>query len=131
MKSVPIRDGAGNVIGRACYREPVSRCATAGCRGVGTVLCDYPITRRGRQTTCSRRVCQACAKSVGNQDFCPPHARAIEQDGGQLVTVCAACFSASCGEREQGYTCPARELVGTKTLTIAQWKSALSFGVLK
>ena len=55
---------------------PRLRCATAGCRGEGTLLCDYPVTRRKRETTCNRRVCRACALAVsGSRDYCPPHAR--------------------------------------------------------
>lgn len=132
MRSVPITDGAGNVIGRACYRENLPRCQTAGCPGNGAVLCDFPVTRRGRQTTCNRRVCRSCAKTLGGgQDFCPPHARAAEQDGGALVTVCASCLSASCGMRDEGYTCAARNEAGTKLLSVSQWKTALSFGAIK
>jgi len=131
MRSIPIHDAAGNVIGRACYRESRPRCATVGCGGVGSKLCDFPVKRRGRDTTCNRRMCSRCAKSIGgDQDFCPPHARAAEQNGGQLVTVCAACLSASCAAREDGFTCGRRD-EGTKAITVQQWKAQLSFGVLK
>lgn len=133
-RSVLIRDRAGNVIGRACYREPVHRCATSGCAGAGVILCDYPVKRRGRTTSCNRRVCKACAARVGeDQDFCPPHARmAATPDGAQqLVTVCAACLSSSCAHREEGYTCAGREEAGTRVLTVADWKQQLAFGVAR
>jgi hypothetical protein len=75
-RCVTIRDGAGKAIGIACTSRPRLRCATAGCTGEGSVLCDYPITRRNRAGTCSRRVCGKCAKHVGPKlDYCPPHAR--------------------------------------------------------
>jgi hypothetical protein len=52
------------------------RCATSTCRGEGTLLCDYPVTRRGRQTTCNRRICRGCAKPItSSTDYCPPHGR--------------------------------------------------------
>jgi hypothetical protein len=55
---------------------PRLRCATTACRGDGSLLCDFPVKRRGRDATCNRRVCRRCAAHVGdNLDFCPPHAR--------------------------------------------------------
>lgn len=125
MRSTPIRDADGNVIGRACYREHRVACATVNCTGAGTILCDYPVTRRGRQTTCNRRVCRSCAVALGTGlDLCPPHARAGVE---QLVTICAACFTSSCASGE--LPCEKRA-DGTRTVTIAQWKTLLSFGVL-
>ena len=125
MRSVPIRDEAGNVVGRACYREPRARCATTACAGAGTILCDYPVIRRGRQTTCNRRVCRGCAVALGTDlDLCPPHARAGVD---ALVIICAACFTSSCpaGDAPCG-----RRSEGTRTVTVAQWKRLLSFGSL-
>jgi hypothetical protein len=131
MRSVPIHDADGNVIGRACYRGNGPRCQTTGCTGAGTVLCDFPVTRRGREATCNRRVCRSCAVSIGKgQDFCPPHARVAEQGYAPLVTVCIACLSASCAHREDGYVCARRD-EGTKVITVAQWKAQLSFGVIR
>jgi hypothetical protein len=124
MRSMPIRDADGNVIGRACYREKRLKCATTGCRGAGTILCDYPVTRRGRAATCSRRICGGCAKTIGNGlDLCPPHARAGLDS---LVTICAACYSSSCAHGEV----PCDKAGTTRTVTLAQWKTLLSFGVL-
>ncbi len=81
MRSHPIVDDRGRVIGVACYREPRASCQTKHCRGAAVILCDYPVTRRGKATTCSRHVCRGCAKHVGpNLDYCPPHARLYEAD---------------------------------------------------
>jgi hypothetical protein len=74
-------------------------------------------------------MCGKCAKHVGGgMDFCPPHARSGVE---ALVKVCAACLSSSCGMRDAGYTCARRDEAGTRMLTVAQWKSELSFGAIK
>lgn len=126
MRSRPIIDAGGNVIGRACYREQRASCATTGCAGAGTLLCDYPVTRRGRQTTCNRRVCRRCAVALGpGLDFCPPHARAATDS---LVIICKACLTSSCAAGE--LPCERRN-EGTRTVSIAQWKTLLSFGIMK
>ena len=76
MRSMPIIDADGRVIGRACYREKRAHCQTKHCRGAAVLLCDYPVKRRGKATTCNRHVCRGCAKSIGpERDYCPPHAR--------------------------------------------------------
>ena len=76
MRSTPILDGAGRVIGIACHRERRARCQTAGCRGDARLLCDYPVQRRGKATTCNRHICRGCAKAIdATHDYCPPHAR--------------------------------------------------------
>lgn len=85
MRSTPIRDRNGNVIGRACYREPRRSCQTTGCPRAGMLLCDYPVTRRGRATTCNRALCGSCAKAVGrggrgSVHYCPPHAKLHAQE---------------------------------------------------
>ena len=130
MRSTLIRDDKGAVIGRACYREPAHRCATTGCSGAGVILCDFPVKRRGRETTCNRRVCRTCAKRIGeDHDFCPPHAR-VSADCSQIVTVCCACLSSSCAHRDEGYTCARREEVGTRVLSVTEWKRQLSFGAV-
>jgi hypothetical protein len=80
MRSHRIFDGRGNAIGIACYREPRRTCSTVGCTKPGTLLCDYPVVRRGRKTTCSRYMCTSCAKRIGPEcDYCPPHAREHEK----------------------------------------------------
>lgn len=62
--------------GGAIVCGPRLRCATAGCRGNGLLLCDYPVKRRGRDATCNRRICRGCAVSIGKDcDYCPPHSR--------------------------------------------------------
>lgn len=136
-RSVPIRDGAGKVIGIACTRERRAHCATAGCRGDAVLLCDFPVTRRGKPTRCNRHVCRRCAKAVGKREhFCPPHARTAGNAAEHgavvtLVTICSACLSSSCAHRDDGYVCDRRAAAGTRTVTMAQWLSMLSFGVLK
>lgn len=103
----------------ACYRER-ARCRTIGCRHAATVLCCYPVVRRGRAATCSRFVCARCASP---DRFCPPHARLGAES---LVKICAACYSCSCAHGEL----PCEKPGTIRTVTIAQWKSLLSFGVL-
>lgn len=73
-------------IGGAIVCGPRLRCATVACRGEGTLLCDFPVKRRGRDATCNRRVCRRCAKSVGPElDYCPPHARVHEVEQARLA----------------------------------------------
>lgn len=125
MRSVPIHDADGNVIGRACYRAERPRCSTTGCAGHGTILCDFPVTRRGRQTTCSRRVCRGCAVTIGKGlDFCPPHARSAADS---LVTICSACLTSSCAAGEL----PCEKRGSMRIVSIAQWKALLSFGAVR
>jgi hypothetical protein len=102
-----------------CYRDRV-RCQTSGCRHPAVVLCRYPVTRNGRAGTCSRQVCDRCA---GADRYCPPHARIA---GESLVKICAACYSSSCAHGEL----PCAKPGTARTVTIAQWKTLLSFGVL-
>lgn len=136
MRSVPIRDAAGNIIGVGCYRESRAHCATTGCRGSAVLLCDYPVTRRGKPARCNRHICRRCATAIGTKEhFCPPHARAASnptQPGEpQIVVVCAACLSSSCGHRDEGFVCARREQAGTRTLSVSQWKALLSFEAVK
>lgn len=43
-------------------------------------LCDFPVTRDGKKTTCDAKMCSGCTKKVGkNIDYCPPHARYHER----------------------------------------------------
>lgn len=134
MRSVPIHDDAGNVIGRACYREQRARCATTGCTGAAVLVCDFPVTRRGKPARCNRHVCRRCAQAVGTREhFCPPHARVAANPEAvvALVSICCACFSSSCAHQDEGYVCERRAAAGTRSVTVAQWKSLLSFGAIK
>ncbi len=41
-----------------------------------TKLCDYPLSGKKAGATCSRKLCDRCAKQAGlNVDLCPPHAK--------------------------------------------------------
>lgn len=102
----------------ACYAR--ARCDTAGCPGYATGYCRYPVTRRGRTSTCNRRMCRACASAA---QHCPPHARSGQE---QLVKICTQCFASSCAHGE--LCCPSPG--STRLVTSAQWKTMLSFGVL-
>lgn len=65
---------------------PRVHCATVGCHGEGSLLCDYPVKRRGRDTTCNRRVCRRCAKAVRDGiDYCPPHGRVHDAEQVRLA----------------------------------------------
>lgn len=81
MRGIPIRDASGRVIGIGCTRAPATvGCDTTACRSPGVFLCDYPVIRRGRKTTCSRRMCKSCATSAGaRKHYCPPHAKLYAQ----------------------------------------------------
>lgn len=100
-QSVTIRDEQGRAIGIACMHVRHASCQTSGCSGRATLLCDYPVLRRGKPTTCSRHICQKCAEKVEGKDFCPPHARTWDKDAGaRTVTVCASCLTAACWRGE-------------------------------
>lgn len=102
-----------------CLRAPV-RCETSTCRKPAAVLCRYPVTRNGRAGACNRHVCAGCASA---DRFCPPHARLGAES---LVKICSACYSSSCAHGEVPCDKPGK----VRQVTIAQWKSLLSFGVL-
>jgi hypothetical protein len=66
----------------ACSRGHRKRCATPGCTGYVAKLCDYPVTRGGKQTTCDRGMCPTCAHNVGpDRDFCGPHRALLAVEG--------------------------------------------------
>jgi len=95
-------------------------CQTSGCRSAAIVLCCFPVTRNGRAATCNRHVCSGCASP---DRFCPPHARA---GADSLVTICSACYCSSCVHGEHPCAAPGKP----RRVTVAQWKTLLSFGVL-
>jgi hypothetical protein len=82
----PLIDAEGRVIGHVQRDGARLPCSTPGCRGFGSVLCDYPIIRGGKAGTCDRRCCRTCAVKVGpNRDHCGVHARnAGARDGRQV-----------------------------------------------
>lgn len=63
------------VTGMVCTgRQRRAKCSS--CGGRAEVLCDFPVTRKGQATTCSAKICKACAvKPNAETDHCPPHAR--------------------------------------------------------
>lgn len=68
------------------------RCQEPGCTRPHTKLCDFPVTRKGKKTTCSRKLCDGHAFAAEHGlDFCrahaeytpPPPKTNTERDGGQ------------------------------------------------
>ena len=102
-----------------CAR-PSARCETSACRKPASVLCRYPVVRNGRAGTCNRHVCAGHASA---DRFCPPHARIGAES---LVKICAVCYSSSCAHGEL----PCASAGTVRQVSVAQWKSLLSFGVL-
>lgn len=46
-------------------------------------LCDYPVIKKGKATTCSARMCPKCRGPWGDdpdKDLCPPHYRRVAGD---------------------------------------------------
>lgn len=74
----------GKVVGIACARGRAVRCSTAGCTNSADLLCDWPVTRKGRVGTCDRRVCSRCALArAPGVDYCAAHAREFQRQGGE------------------------------------------------
>ncbi len=62
-------------------RRPI-RCVT--CGQPGNLLCDYPVTRDGRSTTCDRPCCKQHAVQVGKGlHHCMAHANFNKQSGSE------------------------------------------------
>ena len=58
-----------------CTRGGSKRCSSCKTRAASK-LCDFPVTRDGKETTCDRPLCTRCAVTVGpDRDHCPAHAR--------------------------------------------------------
>jgi len=74
------KDGERTVIICTRYRaKPPSRCRYCGrpC----TKLCDFPVERNGKVTTCDAKMCGWCATHVGHEkDLCRAHATAEHWD---------------------------------------------------
>lgn len=62
--------------GRAILKLQAPRkrfCVT--CGKPAPVLCDYPVKRAGKETTCDRACCRAHCVSIGpDRDYCLAHA---------------------------------------------------------
>lgn len=78
MPCNPIHDDSGKIVGIACSRgQKKSYCET--CGSPSTILCDYPVTRNGKQETCDRKCCKRHSFHVSPEiDHCLPHHRFIE-----------------------------------------------------
>lgn len=82
MKCTPIPGGF--VCGP---RTPRKRCSTPSCDGTATALCDYPVTRKGKEGTCDAKLCSRCRRpqAAPGTDLCQAHDRmskaAVAPDG--------------------------------------------------
>ncbi len=67
----------GEVTGFICggRRRRRADCSVPGCSNEHTLLCDQPITGKGR--TCDAKLCARCTKKDGARDLCPPHAKQL------------------------------------------------------
>lgn len=111
---------------RCGHSHSLARCSTTGCNKPASVLCRYPVKNRrtGRTTACNRFVCTGCASA---DKLCPPHARGVVAGKvDPLITICSACFTLSCVAGEM----PCERRGSTRQVTVAQWKTLISFGVL-
>ena len=75
---VSLRTGRGPVTAIVCRRggRPARRCGVPGCSKTGARLCDHPVVRGGRETTCDRPMCDGHSVAVApHQDYCEAHAR--------------------------------------------------------
>ena len=71
-----IKDSDGKVIGTAivCTRGHAARCQD--CGAPSSILCDFPVTRNGKQGTCDRKCCRKHSEPMGIEtDYCLPHYR--------------------------------------------------------
>ncbi len=82
---------SGDIAAIVCTRGRGRRCAY--CGGPASQLCDFPVIRGGRETTCDRALCRHCATRLpGDRDLCKEHSpRAGEvPDGASLIPEGAA-----------------------------------------
>ena len=78
------RDEAGAVTAIVCSRGRArKRCVH--CGGPGSQLCDFPVLRDGRKTTCDAALCRHCSTKphAGDVDLCRPHAAQWDQVTGR------------------------------------------------
>ncbi len=70
--------GKPRIHGFLCTRRRSS--PPCGCGKTSTKLCDYPVTRFGRLTTCDKPLCDDCAFPMDSKrDYCGPHHRHVER----------------------------------------------------
>jgi hypothetical protein len=66
----------GGSMAVTCGRGRRHICASPLCGRSAVALCDYPVTRKGKATTCSAGMCGAHRQIVNeNRDHCPAHAK--------------------------------------------------------
>lgn len=72
---VPLEKGGFAILcSRGSKRKTCSMCGRPS-----TKLCDAPVSRKGRDTTCDAPLCNACAVPVSEAtDYCPLHQQLAE-----------------------------------------------------
>lgn len=80
-------DLGNGVVGIVCGRRegPPKPCIVPGCGKPHARLCDWPVLRRGKPTTCDLKLCEGHATKVGELDYCPAHARAHAGRGPHVI----------------------------------------------
>jgi hypothetical protein len=75
-RTVQLPDGTTAIVcGPRAQTKP---CVT--CGSPGTVLCDYPVKRNGKDGTCDRPSCRKHATPVDkDKDYCAAHAQYAER----------------------------------------------------
>jgi len=78
MACYPLK--TSTVTGMVCTgRQRRSKCMTPNCGKLVEALCDYPVTRKGKRTTCRAKLCTGCRVQKDDAtDYCPPHARLVD-----------------------------------------------------
>lgn len=79
--------GTGIICGRGSRRKPCHYCAKHG-----GFLCDHPVIRNGKRTTCDTQMCEQCRNNVAGADLCRPHFTLYTNNGnkfklGDVVTA--------------------------------------------
>lgn len=72
-----LTDKDGSYLGHVCSRG-TSRSSAKPCVYCGRAsskLCDFPVIRKGKKTTCDAALCDKCALQgvSADVDFCRPH----------------------------------------------------------
>lgn len=81
MTCTPLPGGLGWTCTRGS-RTPPAPCSVCS-KHPHTKLCDYALTGKRAGSTCDRKLCDACAVSLGSdRDHCPAHARITSMSRG-------------------------------------------------
>lgn len=68
-------DLPGGVSAIVCSRGSRRSKPCAHCGSTSYLLCDFPVLRAGRRTTCDAPLCHRCTtRHAGDVDLCRPHA---------------------------------------------------------